>query len=205
MSGLCSRYFRGRTAPARRLARRGARWWRQGGRPRRRPIGPYLASIGPCWRARRDGGTLLLSVFGDLDLELARRLAPALTQVSSPSVRTVVLDLSQVTFFDCSGLQWLCEVRSRAAAHGGETYLRQPPRCVYRILQLVPLSRPFALLPASGLGPGFESGSEAESGYRSRSRSRTRYGSGRPADTGPRRLAARRRRTAYGPIRPHGD
>lgn len=149
--------------------------------PRRRAAAVYLRSDGPCWRARREGQTLLLSIRGDLDLELAQRLRPALSQVSSPSVRTVVLDLSQVTFFDCSGLQWLCEVRARAAAHGGETYLRQPPRCVYRLLQLVPLSRPFALLPAPGTGTG----------------------SGRSAGGG-RRLATRRRSTAYGNPRPYG-
>ncbi|MEU2791812.1 STAS domain-containing protein [Streptomyces sp. NPDC007100] len=182
MSGLCARYFRGRGAPARRLARTGARWWRSERVPPRRAAAAYLRGGGPCWRARREGQTLLLTIRGDLDLELAQRLRPALSQVSSPAVRTVVLDLSQVTFFDCSGLQWLCEVRARAAAHGGETYLRQPPRCVYRLLQLVPLARPFALLPAPG----------------------PRTGSGRPAGGG-RRLATRRRSTVYGNPRPYGD
>ncbi|MEU4204707.1 STAS domain-containing protein [Streptomyces sp. NPDC045470] len=184
MSGL-SRCFRGRVAP-RRLVRTGARWWRYEGRPRRRPSDSYPNSDGPCWRARRDGGTLLLSVCGDLDLELARRLGPALSQVSSRSVHTVVLDLSRVTFFDCSGLRWLCEVRSRVAAHGGETYLRQPPRCVYRVLQLAPLSRPFALLPAA---PAARPAGAA--------------GSSRSVGSGSRRLAVRRRRAAYGATRPH--
>ncbi|MFI2238119.1 STAS domain-containing protein [Streptomyces chrestomyceticus] len=188
MSGL-ARCFRGRVAP-RRLVRTGARWWRYEGRPRRRPSGSYPQSDGPCWRARRDGETLLLSVCGDLDLELARRLGPALSQVSSRSVRTVVLDLSQVTFFDCSGLQWLCEVRSRVAANGGETYLRQPPRCVYRVLQLVPLSWPFALLPATGTASARPAGTT---------------GSGRSAGSGSRRLAVRRRRAAYGSTRPRGS
>ncbi|MEV5599477.1 STAS domain-containing protein [Streptomyces sp. NPDC052496] len=188
MSGL-SRCFRGRGA-TRRAVRAGARWWRPDGAPRRRPASSYRESDGPCWRARRDGETLLLSVRGDLDLELSRRLRPALTQVSSPSVRTVVLDLSQVTFFDCSGLQWLCEVRSRVAAHGGQTYLCQPPRCVYRVLQLVPLARPFALLPAAGAGF---------------TRPMETVGSSRPPGSGSRRLAVRRRRTAYGSTRPHGS
>ncbi|MFH8349546.1 STAS domain-containing protein [Streptomyces sp. NPDC018045] len=187
MSGL-ARCFRGRRAP-RRLVRTGARWWRHDRGARRRTTGSYLRSDGPCWRARREGETLLLSVHGDLDLELARRLGPALPQVSSPAVRTVVLDLSQVTFFDCSGLQWLCEVRALVAAHGGETFLRQPPRCVYRVLQLVPLSRPFALLPAAGTGSARPEGTA---------------GSGRSAGSGARRLAVRRRRAAYGPTRPHG-
>ncbi|MFK8844027.1 STAS domain-containing protein [Streptomyces sp. Ac-502] len=186
MSGI-ARCFRGRAVP-RRLARTGARWWRYDGGPRRRPTGSYPKSDGPCWRARRDGETLLLSVRGDLDLELARRLGPALSQVSSRSVRAVVLDLSQVTFFDCSGLQWLCEVRSRVAAHGGETYLRQPPRCVYRVLQLVPMSWPFVLLPATGTVTARPAGAA---------------GSGRSAGSGSRRLAVRRRRAAYGSTRPH--
>ncbi|MFH8409337.1 STAS domain-containing protein [Streptomyces sp. NPDC018019] len=166
--------------------RSGSRWWRQDRGPRGRITGPYRRSTGPCWRARRDGETLLLSVRGDLDLELAQRLGPALSQVSSPAVRTVVLDLSQVTFCDCSGLQWLCEVRSRVAAHGGETYLRQPPRCVYRLLQLVPLARPFALLPAPGPGA-----------------TRPAAG-GRPDRGNARRLTTRRRSAAYGTTRPHG-
>ncbi|OKH98900.1 hypothetical protein A6A06_25150 [Streptomyces sp. CB02923] len=189
MSGLCSRCFRGRGA-TRRLVRSGARWWRHDGGPRRRPSSSYPTDDGPCWRARRDGETLVLSVCGDLDLELARRLGPALSQVSAPSVRAVVLDLSRVTFFDCSGLQWLCEVRARAAAHGGETYLRQPPRCVYRLLQLVPLSRPFVLLPAAGADSGRLPGTA---------------GSGRSAGKGSRRLVARRRKAGYGATRPHGS
>ncbi|MEU7599338.1 STAS domain-containing protein, partial [Streptomyces sp. NPDC039022] len=150
MSGL-SRCFRGRVAP-RRLVRTGARWWRYEGRPRRRPSDSYPNSDGPCWRARRDGGTLLLSVCGDLDLELARRLGPALSQVSSRSVHTVVLDLSRVTFFDCSGLRWLCEVRSRVAAHGGETYLRQPPRWTRGVVtgSLIEVASPFRRWPPRG-------------------------------------------------------
>ncbi|MFI9230698.1 STAS domain-containing protein [Streptomyces rimosus] len=186
MTGLCSRYFRGRGTPARRLVRSGRRWWRQERRQRGWVTGTYRRGDGPCWRARRDGETLVLWVRGDLDLELAQRLGPALSQVSSPAVRTVVLDLSEVTFFDCSGLQWLCEVRARVAAHGGETYLRQPPRCVYRVLQLVPLTRPFALLPAPGPGA-----------------TRATIG-GRSSRGGARRLATGRRSAAYGTTRPHG-
>ncbi|WP_167538387.1 STAS domain-containing protein [Streptomyces albofaciens] len=185
MTGLCSRYFRGRGTSARRLTLSGRRWWRQDRGQLGWITGPYRRGDGPCWRARRDGETLLLWVRGDLDLELAQRLAPALPQVSSPAVRTVVLDLSEVTFFDCSGLQWLCEVRSRVAAHGGETYLRQPPRCVYRVLQLVPLARPFALLPAPGPGAA-----------------RLAAG-GRSSRNGARRLGTRRN-AVFGATRPHG-
>ncbi|MFF3272771.1 STAS domain-containing protein [Streptomyces chrestomyceticus] len=104
---------------------------------------PPDSGSAPWWQARQSGTTLLLTVAGELDLELEQRLRPLLPLASDPSVRTVVIDLSRVTFLDCSGLHWLCDLRTAAACTGAQTYLYRPSQCVHRLLHLTSLTDTF--------------------------------------------------------------
>ena len=58
-------------------------------------------------------------VHGELDLDTGPRLEEELGQVRRAGPSALVLDLSQVTFFDSTGLQIVldCDVRARADGH----------------------------------------------------------------------------------------
>ncbi|WP_051826647.1 STAS domain-containing protein [Kitasatospora aureofaciens] len=82
---------------------------------------------------------------GEIDLPTAPRLLHRLA-VALEAHREVVLDLSEVTFMDCSGLGLLVQARNQAARHqadqcGGRLVRRGVGRPVARLLKLTGLSR----------------------------------------------------------------
>ncbi|OKJ94995.1 hypothetical protein AMK26_30690 [Streptomyces sp. CB03234] len=106
------------------------------------------------------GGDAVLTVSGELDIvtgeELRSRLRTALDRS-----HTVLLDLSGVTFLDCSGLRVLLWARRQAAAEDVRLLLHAPSPAVDKILRATRLETAFTLcapspatahplLPASG-------------------------------------------------------
>ncbi|WP_441250485.1 STAS domain-containing protein [Kitasatospora sp. McL0602] len=83
---------------------------------------------------------LVVAVHGSLDLAsappLRRRLLTAVH--GHPHV---VVDLSQVSFMDCSGLAALAAARNHAQATGHRLVLRAPSTPVTRIMKLTGLRR----------------------------------------------------------------
>ncbi|MBO1420243.1 STAS domain-containing protein [Streptomyces sp. FH025] len=73
---------------------------------------------------------------------LRRALAAALE-----SHREVVLDLSEVTFMDCTGLGALVRARNQADRSGARLVLRGAGRRVVRLLKLTGLHRRLAVEP----------------------------------------------------------
>ncbi|MFF8772489.1 STAS domain-containing protein [Kitasatospora sp. NPDC015120] len=88
----------------------------------------------------------MVRAFGEIDIatapRLGRRLAAALG-----AHREVVLDLSEVTFMDCSGLRVLVQARNRADRYGGRLVLRGARGPVARLLRLTGLGRRLAAGP----------------------------------------------------------
>ncbi|GAB2882141.1 STAS domain-containing protein [Nocardioides pacificus] len=82
------------------------------------------------------GPTTTIRVTGALDLQSAARLARALQDVDRASCRRLAIDLSGVTFADCSGLSVL--IAARRQFNGSGTQLRVGPvsPAVQRIVAL---------------------------------------------------------------------
>ncbi|HZU56277.1 MAG TPA: STAS domain-containing protein [Actinocrinis sp.] len=72
------------------------------------PPAPVPPGSGPfaCRVLRETAGTATLSVCGEIDLATNDRLHAALAPLLADE-RVLLLDLSQITFMDCSGLQVL--------------------------------------------------------------------------------------------------
>lgn len=87
----------------------------------------------------------VLSVSGELDLATAPRLRDQVAYVAATPAGNVVLDLTEVTFMDCTALGVLVQAR---VTLGDRLWLRGLPRPVLRLLALTGLEATFALLPA---------------------------------------------------------
>lgn len=76
----------------------------------------------------------VLRVRGEIDLASVPRLEQAIAAVD-PGAGPVVLDLSEVTFFDCSGLRVFSDFANRSAE--SSLVLRSPSTFVERVIRLV--------------------------------------------------------------------
>ena len=89
-------------------------------------------------------GVPVLRPSGEVDIAAVARLRPswvALAEAARPEV--VVVDLSEVTFMDVSGVGLLVALRNRQLPHGGRVHLRHVPAGVGRLLELTRLAALF--------------------------------------------------------------
>lgn len=84
----------------------------------------------------------LVRVAGELDLASAPLLRDVLTSADADPAREVVVELSAVTFIDCSGLAPLLEARAKL---GERLRLSGLPRAVSQLLHLVGLDATFPI------------------------------------------------------------
>jgi anti-sigma B factor antagonist len=82
-----------------------------------------------------DGGRIFV-LRGELDASTCRGLAECLT---GPSGSLVVIDLSQLTFIDSSGLGALHAAKQRAIKNGGTLVVSRPSPTVHRVLEITGL------------------------------------------------------------------
>jgi len=112
-------------------------------------------------RAREEGGMAVdpstqlkvqpvddgvIQVSGELDI----RTCDELERVAGPQAdrgEQVVLDLSELTFCDSTGLAGLVRLHKRAVAAGGHLVLRSPLPRVLNLLTLTGLTRLFQIEP----------------------------------------------------------
>lgn len=95
-------------------------------------------------RVRRDRGHTVLEFHGEIDIAAAAQIVPYLDRVTARPGARVVIDLSGVDFFDCSGLRLLYRARGRVLGRGGELRLVCTHPLTLRILKVTGLAR---LLP----------------------------------------------------------
>ncbi|KAA1416917.1 STAS domain-containing protein [Nocardioides humilatus] len=88
-----------------------------------------------------DGGWSILSVAGDLDLSAALGLQTFLATQEDAGRTTLRLDLSEVTFMDCSCLRVLSDAHVRLSARGGGLEIFEASRSVSRLLRATGLLR----------------------------------------------------------------
>jgi anti-sigma B factor antagonist len=84
-----------------------------------------------------DQGRSIITVTGEIDLLTAEQLLFRLTGLIGSVRREIGLDLSGVTFIDCSGLRTLMAVDALVRANGATTQLTKMSPAVIRLLEYV--------------------------------------------------------------------
>ncbi|WP_043673336.1 STAS domain-containing protein [Streptomyces xylophagus] len=78
----------------------------------------------------------LITLSGEIDLESAPLLRAALARCLYDGIRIVDVDLTPVTFCDCSGLNAFLYAMQKTTEAGGILQLHHPPPTLGRILDL---------------------------------------------------------------------
>ncbi|MBC9724875.1 anti-sigma factor antagonist [Streptomyces sp. TRM68367] len=98
----------------------------------------------PHLRVRQDQGHTVLEFRGEIDIAAADEIVPHLDRATGHTDARIVLDLSQVEFFDCSGLRLLYRARQRVLERQGQVQLVCTHPLTLRVLRITGLAR---LLP----------------------------------------------------------
>ncbi|WP_338693649.1 STAS domain-containing protein [Streptomyces sp. Q6] len=85
------------------------------------------------------GDSVVVQLSGEIDLLAFQRMTPLLDAVAAGPYRVVVIDLTDTTFFDCSGISLLLRTYRRARDRGGRTRVVCDRRLTLRIIQLARL------------------------------------------------------------------
>ncbi len=99
-------------------------------------LDPFIAS---------NEGASVLVASGELDIASSGRLLEA-TRHAAQTSPDVTLDMSAVTFMDCSALSALLRSRRCLALRGGVLTLRSPHRSVLYLLRLTSLEGAFPIV-----------------------------------------------------------
>lgn len=98
---------------------------------------------------REDRGHTVLEFHGEIDIAAAVEIIPHLDAATGRPEARVVIDLTDVEFFDCSGLRLLYRARHRLLAHDGSLHLVCTHPLTLRVLKVTGLAR--VLPPAASL------------------------------------------------------
>ena len=91
-------------------------------------------------------GAFVLTAVGEIDLATAPRLGDAIT--AAAAVRCVVVDLTEVTFIDSSGLNVLVQGRRNLARRDIALRIVSPEdRAAYRVFELTQLNSELEIVP----------------------------------------------------------
>ena len=97
------------------------------------------------WTVVAASGEVDLHHSTDLRVEIIRHLDQA---------ENVMLDMTQVSYIDSSGIAAMAQSLSHARGKGVEFALVQPNDAVMRVLQLTRLDKVFAMYPSVAEAPG---------------------------------------------------
>lgn len=91
-----------------------------------------------------------ISLSGEIDLTRAPELHRMLDDVAFGDARDVVVDLTEVTFCDSTGLAFLAGLNEQCSRRGTLLTVSGPTRHVRRVLDLVTLEPALVVLPVGG-------------------------------------------------------
>ena len=74
-----------------------------------------------------DGGSALVRIRGDLDLQVVDQVTESLTRIESEEPELLVIDLSRVTFIDSSGMGAIAAAHIRIRDAGRRFAIVRPP------------------------------------------------------------------------------
>jgi anti-anti-sigma factor len=83
-----------------------------------------------------DGDRAVVTVRGDLDLQVAQRVVAELEKVEAGEPALLVIDLSGLSFLDSSGMGVIAAAQARAVEAGRRIVLVRPPYTVRRAFEL---------------------------------------------------------------------
>lgn len=83
-----------------------------------------------------EGEAPVVSLHGEIDLSSVGAVRAVISDALAHADTSLVIDLSDVTFFDSSGLGLLVTAKDEGAPAGVELVLRAPSPAVQRILEL---------------------------------------------------------------------
>lgn len=86
-----------------------------------------------------EDGKSVVMLNGELDLDAAPKLTEALVPVIEDGGDDLVIDLSELTFIDSSGLATFIAARRRASERGRRLIIRSPRGATVRLLELTGL------------------------------------------------------------------
>ncbi|MDQ6859674.1 MAG: STAS domain-containing protein [Verrucomicrobiota bacterium] len=89
----------------------------------------------------------VLPLEGEIDLHVSPRISSSLNMMLSGKPNQVVVDLSQVSYIDSSGLAVLIEAMQNAAAYGGKFALAGLQETVRPIFEIARLDQVFRIFP----------------------------------------------------------
>jgi len=94
-------------------------------------------------RSHVSGTTAVLELSGRFDSYVAPRAAELLEKITTGSPTHVVVNMSEVSFVDSTGLATLVQGLNRARKRNGELYLCGLQKQVYMIFELTRLDKAF--------------------------------------------------------------
>jgi anti-sigma B factor antagonist len=94
-----------------------------------------------------EGDVRVVALRGELDYDEAARFGGVLAELRAEGAREVVVDLSELTFIDSSGISVLVGAARAARAEDGALVLAAPTSHVRRVFDIVNLSELVAIEP----------------------------------------------------------
>ena len=92
-------------------------------------------------------GCVVVELSGEIDVEAAEAITPALDVLTDRPGPDLIIDLGPVDFLDCSGLSVLCRVRRRALSHDRRLHVVCAHPMTLRILRATGLAATFRPVP----------------------------------------------------------
>jgi anti-sigma B factor antagonist len=91
------------------------------------------------------GTTIIAEVIDRFDVVTAPEVKADLVNVISDGAQTLIIDLSQVSFLDSSGVGALVAIHKAIEQAGGQLHLAAPTRQAHLVLRLTQLESMFSL------------------------------------------------------------
>jgi anti-sigma B factor antagonist len=97
-------------------------------------------------RSARDGVVHTLVLSGELDLVTAADVDEELARIEASDAQSIVVDLSELTFIDSTGVSLIVAADARSHADADRLSLRRGPSAVQRVFEIAGVIRllPFA-------------------------------------------------------------
>jgi anti-anti-sigma factor len=86
--------------------------------------------------AAREGDVHTIRLEGELDVATAGRIEAELERAEASDVRSIVLDLSDLTFMDSTGVRLLLSANARSRADSNRLSIVRGPASVQRVFEL---------------------------------------------------------------------
>lgn len=97
-------------------------------------------------RSFRDDDVHTIAIAGEMDLSNAAEVERELVRAEATNATRIIIDLSELTFMDSTGIRLLITAHARSRTDGDRLMLVRPPARVFRVLTIAGVDEllPFA-------------------------------------------------------------